>query len=99
MDISVLCNNPEILHSFRYDYEEPIYISNTSNPSGIIIVIYADGVALDLEIIDKIDSADSEFFAEQISKATIIHEMKLYINNWCCAMIRYTRLLVCCIVV
>ena len=45
--------------------EAPIYISFTHNPLGILIIIYKDGVAVDLEIIErieKIDSADSEFF-------------------------------------
>ncbi|MBE5926372.1 MAG: hypothetical protein E7270_05350 [Lachnospiraceae bacterium] len=61
VDISVFCNT-EDLKTLIYGYGNPIYISFTHKPLGILIVIYEDGVAVDLEVIDKIEIADSEFF-------------------------------------
>ena len=52
----------DALTSFIYGYGEPIYISCTTNPEGIIIVIYKDGVAVDLEVIESIDVTDNCFF-------------------------------------
>ena len=39
-----------------------MYISFTHKPLGILIVIYEYGSNYDLEIIEKIDISDSEFF-------------------------------------
>ena len=61
VDISAFCN-VENLNKLIYGYGKPVYISFTHNPEGIIIVIYEDGVAVDLEIIEKIDIASNEFF-------------------------------------
>lgn len=61
VDISVF-GNEDILNNLIYGYGRPIYISYTNNPRGILIVIYADGVALDLEIIENIDISGSEYF-------------------------------------
>ena len=61
VDISVFCDI-ESLKELIYGYRKPVYISYTHKPLGILIVIYEDGVAVDLEIIEKIDITDSEFF-------------------------------------
>lgn len=61
VDISVFCDI-ESLKELIYGYRKPVYISFTQKPLGILIVIYEDGVAVDLEIIEKIDITDSEFF-------------------------------------
>lgn len=61
VDISVL-GNCNTVNELIYAYGKPVYISYTHNPLGILIVIYEDGVAVDLEIIEKIDIADKEFF-------------------------------------
>ena len=61
VDISAFCDS-ESLKELIYGYGKPIYISFTHKPLGILIVIYEDGVAVDLEIIEKIDITDSEFF-------------------------------------
>lgn len=45
-----------------YGYGKPVYISHTHKPFGILIIIYEDGVAVDLEVIENIDSSDSEIF-------------------------------------
>lgn len=56
IDISAFCNT-ENLNKLIYGYGKPVYISFTHKPLGILIVIYEDGVAVDLEIIEKIDIA------------------------------------------
>ena len=61
VDISAFCS-AENLNTLIYGYGKPVYISFTHKPLGILIVIYEDGVAVDLEIIEKIDITDSEFF-------------------------------------
>ncbi len=61
VDISVWMGK-DSLRAFIHGYGDPIYISYTTNPEGIIIVIYEDGVAVDLEVIESVESADNEFF-------------------------------------
>lgn len=61
VDISVL-GNCNTVNELIYAYGKPVYISYTHNPLGILIVIYEDGVAVDLEIIEKIDIEDKDFF-------------------------------------
>ena len=61
VDISVWMEK-EILIDFIFGYGKPIYISNTTNPEGIIIVIYEDGVAVDLEVIEYTEITDNNFF-------------------------------------
>lgn len=61
VDISTFCNT-ENLNELIYGYGKLVYISFTHKPLGILIVIYEDGVTVDLEIIEKIDISDSEFF-------------------------------------
>ncbi|MBQ8604591.1 MAG: GNAT family N-acetyltransferase [Oscillospiraceae bacterium] len=51
IDISFFCNNIDMVRKFIFGYSGPIYISHTTNPPGIIIVIYPDGVALDLDVL------------------------------------------------
>lgn len=45
-----------------YGYGKPVYISFTHKPLGILIIIYEDGVAVDLEIIKQIDTTDNKYF-------------------------------------
>ena len=61
VDISAFCS-AENLNKLIYGYGKPVYISFTHKPPGILIIICEDGVAVDLEIIEKIDIADSEIF-------------------------------------
>lgn len=61
VDISAFCN-AEKLKKLIYSYGTPVYISYTHKPLGILIVIYDDGVAVDLETIERIDIVDSKFF-------------------------------------
>ena len=60
VDISVLLDK-DSLRTFIYGYGEPVYLSYTTNPEGIIIVIYEDGVAVDLEVIGSVEVEDDCF--------------------------------------
>ena len=61
VDISAFCN-AELLKKLIYGYGNPVYISYTQNPLGLLIVIYENGVAVDLEVIERIEVSDSSFF-------------------------------------
>ena len=61
VDISVFCTKDE-LNKLIYGYGKPVYISYTQKPTGILIIIYEDGVAVDIEMIENIYITDSEFF-------------------------------------
>lgn len=61
VDISAHCNS-DYLRRLIYGYGNPVYLSFTHKPLGILIIIYEDGVAVDLEIIKKIDSVNNDFF-------------------------------------
>ncbi len=68
IDISILCPY-ENLKDYIYGYGQPVYISHTSNPFGILIVIYKNGVAVDLEIVKDTIVYDSSYFhREDIKK-------------------------------
>ena len=58
----------DALRTFIYSYGEPTYISYTTNPEGIIIVIYEDGVAVDLEVIESVDVTSDGYFHEESIK-------------------------------
>ena len=74
VDISIYCN-VDLLDEFIHGYGTPVYISYTLNPKGILIVIYEDSVAVDLEVIKKIDISDDEFFhAEDIKKTDYVRD-------------------------
>lgn len=61
VDISALMDKGT-LKDFIYGYNEPVYISYTTNPEGIIIVIYEDGVAVDLEVIESVNTTYDDYF-------------------------------------
>ena len=61
VDISAVLDK-DSLRTFIYGYGKPVYLSYTTNPEGIIIVIYEDGVAVDLEVIGSVEVADDCFF-------------------------------------
>ncbi|MCR5848539.1 MAG: nucleotidyltransferase domain-containing protein, partial [Lachnospiraceae bacterium] len=74
VDVSVYCN-ADLLDKFIYGYGKPVYISYTTNPRGILIVIYEDGVAVDLEVIKSIDiSGDEFFYAEDIKELKYVRD-------------------------
>ena len=61
VDISVF-GKVETIKQLIYGYGDPVYISYTHKPFGILVVIYKDGVAVDLEIIEEIKFKDNGFF-------------------------------------
>ena len=78
VDLSVCCDK-EKLKQLIYGYGQPVFISNTVNPPGILIVIYEDGVAVDLEIVKKMDVTDNVYFHKSdIKKEDYIRDEKIY---------------------
>lgn len=61
VDISVL-GDVSAVRRLIYGYGKPVFLSHTTNPPGILIVIYEDGVAVDLEIVKTIRFPETEFF-------------------------------------
>ena len=61
VDVSIYCDVAK-LSDFINGYGTPVFISYTINPVGILIIIYEDGVAVDLDIIDKIEVTYDKFF-------------------------------------
>ncbi|MBO4928130.1 MAG: hypothetical protein J5379_07775 [Clostridiales bacterium] len=59
VDLSALCGKEE-LRDLIYGYSEPVLLSSTTNPPGILIVIYKDGVAVDLEVLEQVEGYSSE---------------------------------------
>ena len=83
VDISVLGDISSV-EKLIYGYGKPVFLSHTSNPKGILIVIYEDGVAVDLDVIKSVTVPDNEFFHEESIKKydfvrdeTISEEMAL----------------------
>lgn len=64
VDISAWLDK-DSLKEFIYGYGNPIYMSCTTNPEGIIIVIYEDGVAVDLEVLETVDATDAGYFHQE----------------------------------
>ena len=80
VDISVFCD-AENLKNLIYGYGKPVYLSFTHNPLGILIIIYEDGVAVDLEIIERIDIEGTEFFhIDNIKSYDYIRNEKLCVE-------------------
>ncbi len=51
IDLYLITNDEKTVSTFIYSYDQPpVYISNTTNPMGILIVVYANGVSLDLSV-------------------------------------------------
>ena len=78
VDISVLCDK-KTLSDLIEGYGKTIYLSSTADPEGILIVIYEDGVALDLEVIEDTDVTGEEFFhAEDIKDRRYTRNSRIY---------------------
>ncbi|MBE6758755.1 MAG: hypothetical protein E7554_01505 [Ruminococcaceae bacterium] len=68
VDISVFCTCKDLIELI-YGYGKPVYISYTHKPLGILIVIYEDGVAVDLEIIETMNIEGVGYFHTDDIKA------------------------------
>ena len=62
IDLYMFTGDKAALNKFIYGYGKPVYISQTINPKGIIIVIYENGIAVDLEIM-KGEISISDYFS------------------------------------
>ncbi len=78
-DIDIIFCNDDIqqIKSFIYGYSLPVYISHTTNPPGIIIVIYGDGVALDIEIAGNYVSSEKNYFHRMAVKENYVRNTAL----------------------
>ncbi|MCR5104205.1 MAG: nucleotidyltransferase domain-containing protein [Eubacterium sp.] len=79
VDISVYCDVAN-LSEIIYAYGSPVYISYTSNPAGILIIIYEDGVAVDLEIVAYLNS--EEYIDEENYKDQFAHLLGRYNDQY-----------------
>ena len=74
VDISVL-GNCSLVEKLIYGYGKPVYLSHTSNPKGILIVIYEDGLAVDLDVIKSVTIPENEYFHEEdIKKCDFVRD-------------------------
>lgn len=63
IDLYLKTDNLQAVRDFIYGYNSrPVYISATANPKGILVVIYENGIALDLEIICTDYSENTDYF-------------------------------------
>lgn len=86
-DIDILfCNNDtQQIKSFIYGYSSPVHIFHTVNPPGIIIVIYDDGVALDIEVAGNYISSEKKYFHRVAVKENYVR------NNAICKKISFSE--------
>lgn len=64
VDISVYGDSDRV-KQLIYGYGNPVFLSRTSNPPGILVVVYEDGVAVDLEVVRSIDISGTEYFHKE----------------------------------
>lgn len=83
VDICVSGNAGQI-KQFLYGYGQPVFLSHTTNPTGILIVIYKDGVQVDLEVVSDVGGTETEYFhrdgngpAEYVRNETVFRELVL----------------------
>lgn len=72
VDLAFLAREAEFVRAFLWGYSSrPIYLSKTSRPRGILIVIYENGVCVDLEILSGLEKMtdDAGFFHREDVKA------------------------------
>ena len=54
IDLVLKRMDKELVREFIFNFGEVVLISRTQRPLGILIVIYSDGLCLDLDFRDKI---------------------------------------------
>lgn len=80
VDISIF-GGSDLIKKLIYDYGKPAFISRTSNPAGILIVIYEDGVPVDIEIVESTSTIGIEYFhSEDIKLHEYRRDKNLYRN-------------------
>ena len=83
VDISV-AGDAEQVKQLIYGYGQPVFLSHTTNPMGILIVIYEDGVQVDLEVVSDVATTVTGYFhsddagaAEAARNESIFRELVL----------------------
>ncbi len=82
IDLYMRTNDISILKNFIYGYScEPVYIGHTQRPMGILIVIYENGVALDLSVIHtEFKNTDNFFHTGNYNKSDFVLNGDIYKN-------------------
>lgn len=62
VDLAMAPSDTEVVRRFIYGYAQPVFLSKTENPRGILIVVYENGIAVDLEVLEQIDFASGGGF-------------------------------------
>ena len=72
MDISVSGDAAQV-KQLIYGYGKPVFLSHTTNPLGILIVIYEDGVQVDLEVVsDVMATGEGYFHTDDIGAVNLV---------------------------
>ena len=61
VDLCVASNAGQI-KQLLYNYGQPVFLSHTTNPPGILVVIYEDGVQVDLEVVSDVGVTGIGYF-------------------------------------
>lgn len=61
VDICVAGNAWQI-KQLLFNYGQPVFLSHTTNPPGILVVIYEDGVQVDLEVVSDVGVTGTGYF-------------------------------------
>ena len=78
VDISV-AGDAEQAKRLIYGYGQPVFLSHTTNPMGILIVIYEDGVQVDLEVVSSVGSAGEEYFhRDDVGAAELVRNEAIF---------------------
>lgn len=78
VDISV-AGDAEQVKRLIYGYGQPVFLSHTTNPMGILIVIYADGVQVDLEVVQDVGAVGTGYFhSDDIGNAELARNESIF---------------------
>lgn len=73
VDLAMAPSDTEVVRRFIYGYAQPVFLSKTENPRGILIVVYENGVAVDLEVLEQIDFASGGGFFHQMGYKRLLY--------------------------
>ena len=78
VDLAIAPSDAEVVRRFIYGYAQPVFLSKMENPRGILIIIYENGAAVDLEALAQIGFASGGgfWFTGTIQKRTVQRGIK-----------------------
>ncbi len=78
VDISVSGDTAQV-KQLIYGYGKPVFLSHTTNPLGILIVIYEDGVQVDLEVVsDVMATGEGYFHTDDIGAVKLVRNETIF---------------------